>query len=165
MTLWRFLPPDRLGQKLRELMKERGWTQTQLADMLGMPGSQSQVSLWVRGKVRPKVETLEKLAALGGVGLDYFADGEGPEDLEDVDDPVEEVIRSVSHPAAVRAYGRGNLDVESVMTAVMEHGREEGWTDEQLARVSRLREELSQRAEALKHARSAGNRAESSRPR
>lgn len=51
-------------------------TQAEFASALGAPGSQSQVSLWERGKVRPTQETLASIAELAGGTIAMFTKGE-----------------------------------------------------------------------------------------
>lgn len=58
--------------KLRALLKERGWTQGNLADLLET--SQSQVSDWMRDKTFPSIPSGLKLARVLGVTMDYLFD-------------------------------------------------------------------------------------------
>jgi len=71
-------PPD-VGQRLRELRKERGLTLRTLAERSGI--SLNAVSLIERGQTSPTVGTLHRLAAAMGVRVaDFF----GPPEVEDV---------------------------------------------------------------------------------
>ena len=51
-------------------------TQGEFAKALGAPGSQSQVSLWEKGRVTPSLETLERIAKLVGWDVDAFLEWE-----------------------------------------------------------------------------------------
>lgn len=170
MSVWRWLPKDRLSQRLRDLMEANGWTGERLAELLGIPGSQAQVSRWTTGRVRPQERTLRRIAELAGVPITYFqeeagengeAAGGGAEDV----DPVQELMDELSDPAAVRAYGPLGLTVDQVMRGAMEHATRNGWGPEQLARLSALRETLNRNATLVQNARHAGTRAEGSRTR
>ena len=74
------------GKKIKQCRKEKGWTQRQLAEKLGVTAA--MVGLWENGSRNPKPATLEKIAdALGTVSayLDsnlthYHTIGEGAPD-------------------------------------------------------------------------------------
>ena len=57
-------------QRLKELRLEKGLTQTELANMLGI--SQKSYSHWETGKNEPNLENLIKLADLLEVSLDWL---------------------------------------------------------------------------------------------
>lgn len=59
-----------LGTKLRELRRERGWTQAQVAERIG--GTASVVSAYENGIRQPSYEALIRLARLYGVSTDYL---------------------------------------------------------------------------------------------
>jgi len=54
-----------LGSKISHLRKQKGWTQTQLADLLGM--NPNHVSRWEQNRVRPRKKILEQMSLLFGV--------------------------------------------------------------------------------------------------
>lgn len=56
--------------RLRELMKEKGWTQQTLADYIGV--ARSTVGMWVTGRNEPDNYTLSKLANLFNCSVDYL---------------------------------------------------------------------------------------------
>lgn len=60
------------SSKLRGLLKERGWTQGNLAELLET--SQSQVSDWMRDKTLPSIPSGLKLARILGVTMDFLFD-------------------------------------------------------------------------------------------
>lgn len=60
-----------LGDRIRRLRQERGWSQTQLAQRLRV--HQKQISGYERGIHVPQTELLVRLAALFNVSLDYLA--------------------------------------------------------------------------------------------
>jgi transcriptional regulator with XRE-family HTH domain len=61
-----------LGDKLKMLRKERGLTQSQVAEKIGQ--ERSTVACYENGSRKPAVDVLEKIASLYGVTLDYFSD-------------------------------------------------------------------------------------------
>lgn len=56
--------------RIKELRKEQGFTQKQLADKLQV--SNSAVCDWERGRTQPDLETLVAIARLFGVSVDYL---------------------------------------------------------------------------------------------
>ncbi len=56
---------------IRQLRQERGWTQQDLAQLLGV--TQSTVSGWERGLKTQRPRTLLRLAALFGVRIEDIA--------------------------------------------------------------------------------------------
>ena len=59
-----------IGKKLRELRKERGWTQEELGERLHI--HRSTVSYWETGFTDPPLEMVRALALLYGVSADYL---------------------------------------------------------------------------------------------
>lgn len=59
-----------LGKILKELRKEKGLTQTALADILCT--TQDSISLWELGKSLPDIPTLIKIAEFFDVTSDYL---------------------------------------------------------------------------------------------
>src|SRR3954469_17961789 len=66
------LPPNRLGERLRQLRVSAGLTQTDLA---GTRFSKEYVSQIERGKTRPTRETIEWLAQRLRVDADFLQNG------------------------------------------------------------------------------------------
>lgn len=62
------------GLRLKEARKQKGLTQAEVAEMVGI--SQSGFSAWESGKTRIDAQSLSKLAALYGVSTDYLLGGE-----------------------------------------------------------------------------------------
>jgi transcriptional regulator with XRE-family HTH domain len=68
-----------IGFRIRRLRKERGMTQQQLADVVGV--SQRQVLQWEKGyTVAPSEENMEKLATIFNVTASYLYAGEAASD-------------------------------------------------------------------------------------
>jgi transcriptional regulator with XRE-family HTH domain len=63
--------PQRFGQKLRYLRKNRGMTQMSLVAQLGLR-SQSHISLMEVGRNEPSIDMVVQLADLFGVTTDYL---------------------------------------------------------------------------------------------
>ena len=57
-----------LADRLKELRRERGLTQKELAEQLGK--SESAVRMWELGKSEPDLGTLKRLSTLYGIGAD-----------------------------------------------------------------------------------------------
>jgi transcriptional regulator with XRE-family HTH domain len=75
-----------LGETLKALRKERGWSQGELATRVG--GDAGQISRYENGKISPSIEAVVKLAETFDVSTDYLLiDGaarrpfRGPTDL------------------------------------------------------------------------------------
>ena len=80
------------SQKLRRLRKERGYTQQDLADKLGM--SASTIGMYEQGRRQPDQNTLYRLGKLLNVSIDYLLSED--EDQEDVpDEDLEEIISEI----------------------------------------------------------------------
>ncbi|NNU83841.1 XRE family transcriptional regulator [Geobacillus sp. BMUD] len=63
-----------LGETLKQLRKQRRWTQEELAEQLNV--SRSQISKWENGSLLPDVQSLEKLCQLFDVSADFLLGGE-----------------------------------------------------------------------------------------
>ncbi len=61
---------DSYSKRLKELRKEMGLTQTQLAKNLG--ATQRQISFWENGQIEPSIFWLIKLADFFDVTIDYL---------------------------------------------------------------------------------------------
>lgn len=68
----------KIGSCIATLRKEKGWTQSQLADMLQL--SDKAVSKWESNKGDPSLEFLPELAKLFEVSLDYLMTGKQAEE-------------------------------------------------------------------------------------
>lgn len=60
-----------LGDRLRRLREERGYTQVELAELLDL-GSQAQVWRWESGKQKPSSDAVVKLAIFFDVSSDFL---------------------------------------------------------------------------------------------
>lgn len=59
-----------IGETIRTLRKERGWTQEDLARRIGM--SRKHISYYENAHVLPSEKTLSKLANVFGIKVDEF---------------------------------------------------------------------------------------------
>jgi len=64
-----------LGARLRELREERGWSQRELGNRLGV--LQSKLSKYESGTHQPSLRTLVRMASLFAVSTDYLLTGAG----------------------------------------------------------------------------------------
>lgn len=59
-----------LGEKLKKLREEKGYTQNNLAEILNF--TPQNISKWERDASEPKIDALKQLAKLYGVSIDYL---------------------------------------------------------------------------------------------
>lgn len=59
-----------IGETIKELRKEKGMSQTQLATLLFV--SQDTISLWELGKSLPDIKALVSMTKIFGVSADYI---------------------------------------------------------------------------------------------
>ncbi len=62
---------DDFGQRLKELRKSKGITQTELANMLHL-SDKSSISRYEKGKNRPQFDIITKIADILDVSVDYL---------------------------------------------------------------------------------------------
>lgn len=100
-----------LGERLRRLRAERGWSQAQLATKLGI--HQKQVSGYERGIHVPQTELLIRIAETFGVSLDYlaFADRDNTDHASIADRELLEKLQALDQlPDTDRAIVKSVLD-------------------------------------------------------
>ena len=59
-----------LGEHVKELRKEMGWSQSELADKVGTDAR--QVSRYENGRITPSLDVLVRIAEVFNVSLDYL---------------------------------------------------------------------------------------------
>lgn len=70
-------PPDALGERIRRLRQEKGWTQRELATHAGLkPAGLSKYEL---GIYQPSLATVKAIADALGTTADHLLGGSGPE--------------------------------------------------------------------------------------
>ena len=80
-----------IGEKIRQLRREKDWSQGQLAIKLGI--SERHISRYENEKFTPSASTLKKIAEVFGVTIDYLLSCNNPEDdnkplqIADIKDP------------------------------------------------------------------------------
>jgi len=84
------------GERLKELRKEKNWTQQQLANKIEL--SKTVISKYENGIQMPTLDTLIKLAAIFNVSMDYFTGLEKPQTISLVGLTAEqsEIIRGLT---------------------------------------------------------------------
>ena len=75
---------ETLNERIKNLRKEKGWTQLKLAEQLNI--TDKAVSKWEAGEGNPDITLLPKLAELFGVTIDYLLTGSKPEEKVNLDD-------------------------------------------------------------------------------
>ena len=70
--------PTEMGIRIRDVRRERGWTQDQLANAVGV--SRSAVAQWETGRSGQVGSTLTRLAEVLGVSPDYLLLGSSASD-------------------------------------------------------------------------------------
>lgn len=83
---------ETLNERIKNLRKEKGLTQGQLADKLGI--TDKAVSKWEVGEANPDIALLPKLAEIFGVTLDYLLTGTAPEKEVLIISPKEMLIKT-----------------------------------------------------------------------
>ncbi len=58
------------GEKIKDLRKEKGFTQKELAEKIGQ--AQSTVFYWEQNKQEPNISSLKKLCEIFDVSADYL---------------------------------------------------------------------------------------------
>jgi transcriptional regulator with XRE-family HTH domain/Tfp pilus assembly protein PilF len=144
------LPPNRLGERLRQLRVAAGLTQT---DVAGTRFSKEYVSQIERGKTRPTRETVEWLAQRLGVDPDFLEKGVSTDQRDRI-----ETLLARAEAVSEAGHDRQAIElIEDVKTAVLVTGSAEfevrllaveAWTRTRLGEV-REAVELLARARAL----------------
>ena len=65
--------PTQIGARIREIRRERGWTQDQLARAVGV--TRGAVAQWETGRAGQITGNLTKIAASLGAGVEYLMHG------------------------------------------------------------------------------------------
>lgn len=65
-----------LGERIKELRKEHGWSQGELAEHVG--GDARQISRYENGKITPSVDALVRIAEVLNISVDYLVIDNAP---------------------------------------------------------------------------------------
>jgi transcriptional regulator with XRE-family HTH domain len=74
--------PVQIGTRIRKVRRERGWTQDQLANAVGV--SRSAVAQWETGRAGQVTGNLTRIAATLEVGVEYLMYGDDKRTASDV---------------------------------------------------------------------------------
>lgn len=91
---------ESLGEKLRILRKQKGWTQGEFAEKAGF--HRSTYGGYETGRRTPSLQELERIAAFYGVGLDYFGVA-STDEIMDILARSKKVFANDTIPAAEKA--------------------------------------------------------------
>ncbi len=82
-----------IGEKIKTLRKERGWSQGELGDKVGI--KPQNISKYEKGHVTPRESTLEVFAEVFGLPVTEFTQLAAPLDIPDLDPEIAEYIRFI----------------------------------------------------------------------
>ena len=83
----------KLGLKIKELRKRKGFTQEQLAELIDM--EQNSISVIESGRNFPTLGTLEKIAQILEVNLSDFFNYDYIDDIETIKASTKDIIRKM----------------------------------------------------------------------
>ncbi len=66
--------PEQVGERIRAVRREHGWTQDELANAVGV--SRSAVAQWETGRAGQLSANLSRVASVLGVGVEYLLHGD-----------------------------------------------------------------------------------------
>ena len=66
--------PEEIGERIRAVRREHGWTQDELANAVGV--SRSAVAQWETGRAGQLSGNLSRIAGVLGVGVEYLLHGD-----------------------------------------------------------------------------------------
>ncbi len=87
------IPMMRVGQKIKALRKDRGWSQGELAEKVGIKAQ--NISRYEKGHVSPREATLAIFADAFGVPLSEFTESLTPPEIPNLDPEIAEYIRAI----------------------------------------------------------------------
>lgn len=90
---WRKIKRMNLGDKIRSLRKERGWTQGELAGKLGIKAQ--NLCRYEKGHVQPRESTLAIFAEVFELPLSEFKSLAAPIDVPNLDPEIAEYVRAI----------------------------------------------------------------------
>jgi len=73
-----------LGERIKQLRKEKNWQQAELAEKI--EADARQISRYEKGKIKPSAETLLKIAQVFDVSIDYLLKDDAPKKLTQIED-------------------------------------------------------------------------------
>lgn len=107
-----------LGERIRQLRAERGWSQDELATHVGSDAR--GISRYENGRITPSLDALIRIAETFNVSLDYLAVDGTPRRPLHVDDPglTEQLAQAVELPTEDRTSLLNVLDALLTKTRV-----------------------------------------------
>jgi transcriptional regulator with XRE-family HTH domain len=82
-----------IGDKIRTLRKDRGWTQEELAKKLGV--KPQNISRYEKGRVQPRESTLAIFAEIFALPLAEFTNLAASVDIPNLDPEIAEYVRAI----------------------------------------------------------------------
>ncbi len=82
-----------VGEKIKKLRKERGWSQSELGEKVGIPAQ--NISRYEKNKAAPRETTLAVFAEAFGLPVSEFTNLAAPLDIPDLDPEIVELMRLI----------------------------------------------------------------------
>lgn len=101
--------PHQIGARIKEVRQERGWTQEELSQAVGV--SRSAVAQWETGRAGQITGNLTRIAATLDVGVEYLMYGN--------DKTASPEVRQGDELALVRLYRRCSPDDRQIVLRLM----------------------------------------------
>lgn len=132
--------------RLRELRRARGWSQQQVADLLGL--NKMSISLYESGKRTPSFEVLDNIAETFNVSYDYLlckasinTGYPGREHSRFMLDPDAARRMNAYGVALIKAYNAASEDTQAAVNAILHLESIFDNLDDEEARTARKRRE------------------------
>lgn len=82
-----------VGEKIKKLRKERGWSQGELGEKVGIPAQ--NISRYEKNKATPRESTIAIFAEAFGLPVSEFTSLAAPLDIPDLDPEIVEMMRLI----------------------------------------------------------------------
>jgi transcriptional regulator with XRE-family HTH domain len=82
-----------VGEKIKKLRRERGWSQGELGEKVGMPAQ--NISRYEKNKAAPRESTLAVFAEAFGLPVSEFTSLAAPLDVPNLDPEIAELMRLI----------------------------------------------------------------------
>jgi transcriptional regulator with XRE-family HTH domain len=94
-----------LGDRIKQLRKEKGWGQKELANKMGSDAR--QISRYEKGHVTPSIDVVVKVAEALEVTTDYLLTGKAPRNIPKTEDS--ELLKRIQYITSLTDKDRESL--------------------------------------------------------